>query len=102
MSSILYGCETRSLTLREHTNHKCLETVLSEIFGPEKGEVRGYWKAPDKILHLHCCYFCLAIRAMCMDGDIRNEYRNLVGERRPKGPLEKPKCRTTLKCIIQF
>jgi hypothetical protein len=38
----LYGCETRSLTLREqHTLRVSENRVLRRIFGPERDEVTG-------------------------------------------------------------
>jgi len=38
----LYGCETRSLTLREERRLRYLENrVLRRIFGPKRDEVTG-------------------------------------------------------------
>ena len=42
---VLYGCETRSLTLREELRMKVYESrVLRRIFGPRRDEVTGEWR----------------------------------------------------------
>ena len=42
---MLYGCETRSLTLREERRLKVFENrVLRIIFGPQMDEVTGEWR----------------------------------------------------------
>ena len=42
---VLYGCETRSLTLREERRLKVFENrVLWRIFGPKRDEVTGEWR----------------------------------------------------------
>jgi len=42
---ILYGCETRSLTLREKRRLRVFENrVLRRIFGPKRDEVTGEWR----------------------------------------------------------
>jgi hypothetical protein len=42
---ILYGCETRSLTLRENHRLRVFENkVLRRIFGPKRAEVTGGWR----------------------------------------------------------
>jgi hypothetical protein len=38
---VLYGCETWSLTLREHTLRVFGKRVLRRIFGPKRDEVTG-------------------------------------------------------------
>jgi len=41
---VLYGCETRSLTLRESCRLSVFEhRVLRRIFGPKKDKVIGKW-----------------------------------------------------------
>jgi hypothetical protein len=51
----LYGCETRSLTLREEHRLRVFENrVLRGLFGPKRDEVMGEWRK----LHngeLHVC-----------------------------------------------
>jgi hypothetical protein len=42
---VLYGCETRSLTMREERRLRSLENrVRRRIFGPKRDEVTGEWK----------------------------------------------------------
>jgi hypothetical protein len=42
---VLYGCETRSLTLREEHRLRVFENrVLRRIFGPKWDEVTGEWR----------------------------------------------------------
>jgi hypothetical protein len=42
---VLYGCETRSLTLREEHGLRVFENrVLRRIFGPKRDEVTGGWR----------------------------------------------------------
>jgi hypothetical protein len=50
---VLYGCETRSLTLREEHRLRVFENrVLRRIFGPKRDEVAGEWrKLYNKELH---------------------------------------------------
>jgi len=41
----LYGCETRSLTLREERRLRVFENrVLRRIYGPKRDEVTGEWR----------------------------------------------------------
>ena len=43
--SLLYGCETRSLKLREERRLRVFENrVLRRVFGPKRDEVIGEWK----------------------------------------------------------
>jgi hypothetical protein len=42
---VLYGCETRSLTLREEHRLRVFEDrMLRRIFGPMKAKVTGQWR----------------------------------------------------------
>jgi hypothetical protein len=42
---VLYGCETRSQTLREEHRLRVFETrALRRIFGPKRDEVMGGWR----------------------------------------------------------
>jgi len=42
---VLYGCETRSLTLRKERRLRVSENrVLRRIFGPKRDEVTGEWR----------------------------------------------------------
>jgi hypothetical protein len=51
---VLYGCETRSLTLREENRLRVFENrVLRRIFGPKMDEVTGEWrKLHSEELHI--------------------------------------------------
>jgi hypothetical protein len=45
LSVVLYGCETRSLTLREEIWLRMFENrLLRRIFKPERDEVTGEWR----------------------------------------------------------
>jgi hypothetical protein len=44
MLVVSYGCETRSLTLREHSLTVFENRILREIFGPKREEVTGGWR----------------------------------------------------------
>ena len=46
---VLYGCETRSLILREKRRLRVFQNrVLRRVFGPKRDEVTGEWRK------LHC------------------------------------------------
>jgi hypothetical protein len=100
LSTILYGCEIWSLTLREEYTLRVFENrVLRRIFGPKRDEVTGQWRK----LHsgeLHNLYSSLDIirqiksrrmrwagHVACM-GEGRNVYRVLVGKPEGKYQLE--------------
>jgi len=55
-SSVLYECETWSLTLREERRLRVSEKgVLRGIFGPKRDEVTGEWrKLHNEELNMHC------------------------------------------------
>jgi hypothetical protein len=45
LPTVLYGCETWSLTLKEEHRLRVFENrVLRRIFGPKRDEVTGEWK----------------------------------------------------------
>jgi hypothetical protein len=45
LPSVLYGCETWSLTLREERRMRVFEKrVLRRVFGPKRDEVIGGWR----------------------------------------------------------
>jgi len=55
--SVLYGCETWSLTLREERRLRVFENrVLRRIFGPKRGEVTGEWRKlhNEELYGLYC------------------------------------------------
>jgi hypothetical protein len=102
---VLYGCEARSLTLREEHRLRVFENrVLRRIFGPKRDEVKGEWRK----LHngeLHILYSSTYIireiksRRMRWAGHVarieegRNVYRVLVGKPEGKRPLGIPRRR---------
>jgi hypothetical protein len=56
--TVVYGCETLSLTLREEHRLRVFENrVLRRIFRPKRDEVTGEWrKSHSEELHnLHSC-----------------------------------------------
>ena len=103
--SVLYECETWSVTLREeHRLRVFSNRVLRRIFGPKRDGVTGEWRK----LHneeLHTLYASQNIiwaiksrrmrwgrNAACMD-DREVTYRVLVGRLDGKRPLWRPKRR---------
>ena len=101
----LYGCKTRSLTLREEHRLRVLgNKVLRKIFGAKKDEITGEWRK----LHnpeLHALYSSpninrsLKSRRLRWAGHVarmeqsRNAYRVLVGKPEGKRPLGRPRRR---------
>ena len=54
---VVYGCETRSLTLREKLRLRVFENrVLRRIFGPKRDEVTGEWRKlhNEELTDLYC------------------------------------------------
>ena len=102
---VFYGCETWSLTLREERKLMVYENmVLRRIFGRRRDEVTGEWRR----LHneeLNGLYFSPNIvrliksRRMRWAGhvarldDERGVYRVLLGNRRERDPLGRPRHR---------
>ena len=42
---VLYGCDTRSVTLREeHGLRVCEKRVLGKICGPKRKDITGNWR----------------------------------------------------------
>jgi hypothetical protein len=96
---VLYGCETRSLTLREEHRLRLFENIVQKrIFGPKRDEVTGEWRD----LHneeLHILYSSPnIIRQMKLKrmrwvmhvarmGEERKLYRVLVEKTEGKRPL---------------
>ena len=57
MPVVLYGCETRSLTMREERRLRVFENrVLRRIFGPKRDEVTGEWRKVhnEELNDLYC------------------------------------------------
>jgi hypothetical protein len=100
---VLYGCETRSLTLREEHRLRVFEnSVLRRIFGPKREE-DGSWRKLDDELHspysssnIVRVFKSRNIRwvgyVTCM-GEGRGVYRVSVGWLEGKRPLGRPRHR---------
>jgi hypothetical protein len=101
---VIYGCETRSHTLREQHRLRVFENrVLRRIFGPKRDEVTGEWRK----LHneeLHIVYSSPDIRQIksrrmrwarhvARMGEERKVYKVLVGKPEGKRPLGRPRRR---------
>jgi hypothetical protein len=102
---VLYECETWSLTLREKHRLRVFENrVLRRIFGPKRDEVTGEWRK----LHnegLRDLYSSPSIMRIIKSrrrrwaghvtrmGEMRNDYRLLVGKPERKRPLGRPRRR---------
>ena len=57
LATVLYGCETWSLTLREEDKMRVFENrVLRRIFGPKTEEVTGEWRKlhNEELNDLYC------------------------------------------------
>jgi hypothetical protein len=105
LAVVLYGCETRSLALREEHRLRVFKNrVLRRIFGPKRDEVTGKWRK----LHngeLHNLYSSpdiirqIKLRRMKWAGHVErmgertNLYRVLMGKPEGKRPLERPRHR---------
>jgi hypothetical protein len=102
---VLYGYETRSLTLREENRLRVLENmVLRRIFGPKRDEVTGNWgKLHNEELHnlysLPNIIRMIKSRRMRWAGNVarmgekRNAYRILLGKPVEKIILGRPRRR---------
>jgi hypothetical protein len=102
---VLYGCETRSLTLREEHRLRVFENrVLKGILGTKRCEVTGEWRklhsaelhnlysSPDIIRQMKPRRMRWAGLVARM-GDGRNVYRVLMGKPKGKRPPETPRRR---------
>jgi hypothetical protein len=99
---VLYGCETRSLTLREEHRLRVFENSVL-MFGPKREKDRVWRKLHND--ELHSLYSSLNIvrgiksrrlrwveHVACV-GEGRGVYRVLVGRPEGKKPLERPRRR---------
>jgi hypothetical protein len=102
---VLYGCETWSLALREEHRLRVFENkVLRRICGPKRDEVRAGWRKLHKE-ELRDLYSSASIIRIIKSWRMRwagrvirmgkktNAYRLLVGKRKGKRPLGRPRCR---------
>jgi hypothetical protein len=93
-----YGCETRSLTLKEEHKLRAFENrVLRRIFGPKRDKVTGGWRKlhNEELRDLYSSSSIIRIIKSRMRwtghvarmGAKRNVYRLLVGKPEGKRPL---------------
>jgi len=102
---VVYGCETRSLTLREKRRLGVFENwVLRRIFGPKRDEVTGEWRKlhNEELNDLYCSPNIVRVvksRRMRWAGHVarmgerRDVYRVLVGKPEGRRPLGRHRCR---------
>jgi len=102
---VVYGCDTRSLTLREeHSLRVFGNRVLTRIFGPKRDEETGEWRKiyKEELNDLHCLSNIVRViksRRMRWAGHVarmgerRGVYRVLVGKPEGKRPLGRPRSR---------
>jgi hypothetical protein len=99
---VLYGCESRSLTLREECRLRVFENeVLRRKFGPKRDEVTGEWRrllnkelyalysSPNIIRVMKSRRLTWAGQVARM-GERRGAYRALVGKPEGQRPLGRP------------
>jgi hypothetical protein len=102
---VLYGCETRSLTLKEERRLRVFESrVLRRIFGPKTDEGTGEWRKlhNEEFNNLLCLLNTVrVIKSRIMRcvvhvarmGERKSVYRVLVGKPEGKRPLGIPRHR---------
>jgi len=115
LSVVMYGCETRSLTLKKESCLRVFKNrVLRRVFGPKRNEVTGVWrKLPnEKLNDLYSSLDILrAIKSRRMRwaghvvrmGGRRAACRVLVGKPEGKKPLGRPRHRweNNIKMVLQ-
>jgi hypothetical protein len=98
---VLYGCETRSLALREEYRLRVFENrVLRRIFGQVTGgwrklhneELRNLYSSLSIIRMIQSSRMRWTGHVACM-GEKRSAYRILVGKSEGKRPLRRPRRR---------
>jgi hypothetical protein len=102
---VLYGCETRSLTIREEHGLRVFENrMLRKIFCPKKDEMTGAWRKlhVEELRDLYSSPSIIRIinsRRMRWAGHVarmgekRNAYRLLVGKPKGERSLGRPRRR---------
>jgi len=103
LPSVLYGCETWSLTLREERRLRVFENRALRILGPKRDEVTGEWRKlhNEELNDLYCSPNIVQViksrirwvgHVACM-GERIGVYRVLVGKMEGKTPLARPRRR---------
>ena len=105
MPTVLYGCETESLTLTEECRLRVFQNrVLRRVFGPKRDEVTGEWRKlhneelsnryslPNIVLVVKSRRMRWAGHVARM-GEDRGVHRVLVGKPEGKRPLGRPRRR---------
>ena len=102
---VLYGCENRSLALREERKLRVFENMLlRRIFGPRRDEVTGEWRRlhNEELNDLYCSpNMVRVIKSRRMRrvghvahmGEVRGVYRVLLGKPEGRRPLGRTKNR---------
>jgi hypothetical protein len=102
---VLYGCETRSLILREESRLRVFENrVLRKIFGTKRDEVTGDWRklhneelndlySSLNIVHVIKWRIIRWARHIARNEEKRGIYSFSVGETERKRQLERPRRR---------
>jgi hypothetical protein len=104
LATVLYVCESFSLTLREEHKLRVLENrVLRRIFGPRRDGVTGGWiKLHNEVNDFYSTSSKIRItnsKLMRWAGNVarmgekRNVYRLLVRKPEGKRPVGRPRCR---------
>jgi hypothetical protein len=103
LPTVVYGCETWSLTLREERRLWVFEKrVLRRIFGPKVDELTWEWRKlhNEDLNDLHCLPINIRVikiennevgGACSAYGERRGVYRGLVGKHEGKRTLGRPR-----------
>ena len=103
--TVVYGCETLLLTLREECRLRVFENrVLRRVFGPKRDEVTGEWRKlrNEELSDLYSLPNIVRVvksRRMRWAGRVarmgvgRGVYRVLIGKPETKRPLGRPRRR---------
>jgi hypothetical protein len=111
--TVLYGCETWLLTLREERRLRVFENrVLRRIFGLKRDEVTGEWRMRSLMICTSHPIFIVCViksrrvkfaRHVARRGERRDLYRVLVGNLRERDHLGSPSVdgRTVLRNVFR-
>ena len=99
--SVVYGCETWSLTIREERRLRVFENSLLRIFGPKRDKVTEEWKklhheefndlySSPNIVRVSKSRRVILAGHVASKGESRGVYRILVGKPEGNRLLERP------------